>query len=82
MANGISPLEALRTSAYNGARFLKKDSDYGSLTRGKVADIVLLDANPLEEIGNTKKIHYLIKSNTAYSAPKLKALLDSAIKID
>ena len=82
VANGISPLEALRTSAYNGARFLKKDSDYGSITKGKVADIVLLDANPLEEIGNTEKIHYLIKNNTAYSAPKLKALLDSAIKID
>ncbi|WP_396637507.1 amidohydrolase family protein [Maribacter sp. R77961] len=79
---GISPLEALRTSAYNGAKFLKKDANYGTLKKGKVADIVVLDGNPLEQINNTEKIHYLIKNNNAYSAVALKALLKSALIVD
>ena len=82
VANGISPLEALRTSAYNGSKFLKKDDDYGTLEVDKIADIILLDNNPLEDITNTKKIHYLIKNNTAYSTKQLEELLESTIKTD
>ena len=75
---GISPLEALRTSAYNGAKFLKKDADYGTLKKGKIADIVVLNGNPLTQITNTQKIHYVIKNNTAYSAEQLEQILESA----
>jgi len=82
VANGISPLEALRTSAYNGSKFLKKDDDYGTLEVDKIADIILLDNNPLEDITNTKKIHYLIKNNTAYSTKQLEELLESTKKTD
>lgn len=74
---GISPLEALKTSAYNGARFLKKDTDYGSITPGKIADLVLLEANPLKHIGNTKKIGYVIVSNKIYTKEDLEGLLNS-----
>lgn len=72
---GIPPLDALKTSAYNGAKFLKKDTDYGSITSGKVADIVVLEGNPLEDISNTQSISYVIKNNKVHSKINLNALL-------
>ena len=58
---GLSPLEALKTSAYNGARFLKKENLKGSIEVGKHADLVILNSNPLENISNTKDIDLVIK---------------------
>lgn len=74
---GISPLEALKTSAYNGARFLKKDADYGNISKGKIADIVILEANPLADISNTQKIGYVVANGLVYTKEDLKALLKS-----
>lgn len=79
VANGISPLNALRTSAYNGAKFLKQEADYGAIEVGKISDLVLLDANPLENIKNTQKIHTVIKEGKTYSKEQLEALLETAI---
>jgi len=44
---GLSPAAALRTATWNPAEFLHVSRDYGSLEPGKVADLVVLDANPL-----------------------------------
>lgn len=81
VANGIPPLDALRTSAYNGSKFLKKEVNYGSLTEGKVSDIVILDANPIEDIKQTQNIHTVIKGNQTYSKEQLKELLEAAVVI-
>lgn len=78
VADGISPLDAIRTSAYNGAEFLQQDHDYGTLSEGKVADIVVLEANPLENIANTKRIFCLVKGDTVLLKTDLIALLESA----
>lgn len=72
---GISPLDALKASAYNGAKFLKKDSDYGSLQTGKLADIVILNQNPLENIQNTRDIFMVLKNGNSYSQEDLNKLL-------
>ena len=53
---GLTPMEALQTATYNPAKFLGLLSSLGTVERGKFADLVLLDANPLENISNTKKI--------------------------
>lgn len=79
VASGLSPLEALRTSAYNGSRFLKKKEDYGSITVGKISDIVLLNENPLKDITNTQTIHYLVNGNKVYDRKQLDEVLDSAV---
>ncbi len=76
---GITPLKALQNSAYKGAQFLRKDGDYGNLAKGKIADIVLLDANPLEDIKHTQNIAYVIKGNQVLDKQQLKALLASAV---
>ena len=80
VSNGISPLNALKTSAYNGSKFLQKDVDYGSIAKEKVADLVILDANPLEDIENTQKIYSVIKGGKAYSKEQLKALLEEVVQ--
>ncbi|MDB4292207.1 amidohydrolase family protein [Maribacter sp.] len=77
VVNGLSPLNALRTSAYNGAKFLKQE-DYGSITKGKMADLVLLDKNPLENIEHTQKIYSVIKEGKTYSKEELESLLEAS----
>ncbi|MEZ6097107.1 MAG: amidohydrolase family protein [Pirellulaceae bacterium] len=57
---GLSPTESLRTATINPAIFLGKTDSHGSIEPGKVADLVLLDANPLENIGSTRKIHAVV----------------------
>ena len=79
VANGISPLEALKTSAYNGSKFLKQETDFGSIEIGKVSDLVLLDANPLENIENTQKIHSVVKGKKVFSKKQLQELLEEAV---
>lgn len=57
---GLSPLEALQAATRNPAEFLGRLGLLGTVERGKIADLVLLDANPLEDIQNTLKIHAVI----------------------
>jgi imidazolonepropionase-like amidohydrolase len=57
---GLTPLEALQTATINAARFLGREKDLGTIEKGKLADLVLLDANPLADISNTKKINAVV----------------------
>jgi imidazolonepropionase-like amidohydrolase len=59
---GLSPMEALQTATLNPARFLGREKDFGSIAPGKLADLVLLDANPLEDIRNTTKINSVVSN--------------------
>jgi hypothetical protein len=53
---GLLPADALRSATIDAARFSGQDRDYGSIEVGKVADMILLDANPLADIRSTGKI--------------------------
>lgn len=79
VAKGISPLDALRTSTVNGSIFLDQTEDYGSISKGKVSDLVILDANPLENIENTQKIYTVIKGSQVFSKRDLQELLENSI---
>jgi imidazolonepropionase-like amidohydrolase len=57
---GLSPLEALQTSVANGPAFFGVSNNYGKVERGFTADLVLLNSNPLEDIGNTEDIYAII----------------------
>lgn len=71
VASGISPLEAIRIGTLNAARFLGKDRDMGSIEIGKIADMVLLDADPSIDINNAKAISLVIKSGMQIDRTKL-----------
>jgi hypothetical protein len=53
---GLSPIEALQTATRNPAQFLGRTRDLGTVAKGKLADLLLLDANPLDDIRNTRRI--------------------------
>jgi hypothetical protein len=57
---GLTPLQALQSATRNPAEFLGRLDSLGTVERGKIADLVLLDANPLEDINNVKKINAVV----------------------
>jgi imidazolonepropionase-like amidohydrolase len=75
VAAGFTPLEALQTATLNPARFLGMDDRLGTVTKGKLADLVLLDANPLDDIRNTQKIDAVIVNGRYLSRADLDRLL-------
>jgi imidazolonepropionase-like amidohydrolase/Tol biopolymer transport system component len=68
---GMSNLQALRCATINGAAYLGMDEEIGSLKVGKLADLVILDANPVSNIRNTEKIHQVMVNGRLYDAATL-----------
>jgi imidazolonepropionase-like amidohydrolase len=74
--SGLSPLAALRTATVNPARYLGRENDLGSITPGKIADLVLLSANPLEDITNTQKIETVLFQGHLLERDQLDRMLE------
>jgi len=62
VAGGIPPLRAIRIATLHGAIFLGRQDEMGSIQEGKLADLVLLSADPLADISNAQRIDLVIKS--------------------
>jgi imidazolonepropionase-like amidohydrolase len=75
---GLTPLEALQPATLNPARFLGKLDDLGTVEKGKLADLVILDANPLEDIHNTTKINAVIAQGKLLDRTDLDRLMREA----
>ena len=71
MQSGMSAHDALKISTILGAKGLGLDNDLGSLEKGKLADFIILDKNPLENIRNSNTIKYVIKNGRLYDASTL-----------
>jgi imidazolonepropionase-like amidohydrolase len=78
---GVTPLEALRTATLNPARFLNATDRFGSIERGKIADLVLLDANPLRDITATQRIHAVISNGRHLPRATLDVMLADVERI-
>ena len=63
---GMTPMQALATGTINPARALGLDRDLGTLEPGKLADLVVLDANPLDNIRNTTSVRYTVANGRVY----------------
>lgn len=68
---GLSPLQALRAATLTAASALKAGDDVGALEAGKLADIVVLDANPLLDVENVRKLRLVVKSGTVHDPESL-----------
>ena len=73
-ASGISPLEVLQMTTLNGAQFLNREATMGTVDENKNADLVLLDANPIESVANLGKISGLFLKGKYFSAAALAKL--------
>jgi Imidazolonepropionase and related amidohydrolases len=74
--SGLTPLQALQTATLNPARYLEREEELGTVEEGKLADLVLLDKNPLEDIRNTTSISAVILDGKLME----KQTLDQAVK--
>jgi imidazolonepropionase-like amidohydrolase len=63
---GLKPEEALRTATINAARMIGREKDLGSIEPGKLADLVILDADPLVDIRNVARIYRTLKGGVPY----------------
>jgi imidazolonepropionase-like amidohydrolase len=63
---GLKPADALRAATIEAARMLGRENDMGAIEEGRLADLVILDANPLEDIGNVRRLYRVIKGGVVY----------------
>lgn len=78
---GMSPMQALSTATINPATYLAMDGDLGSIETGKLADLVILDANPLIDIRNSDKISYVVLNGRVYESTTLQEVITGDRKL-
>jgi imidazolonepropionase-like amidohydrolase len=77
----MSNLDALKVATITGATALGLDQDLGSLQKGKLADMLILDKNPLENIRNSNSIQFVIKNGRMYEGNTLNETYPSQKKM-
>jgi imidazolonepropionase-like amidohydrolase len=73
--SGLTPLQALRAATISGAEFMGRADVSGSIAVGKLADVALLDENPLQSIDATRRIHSVILKGRLYRRDELDEML-------
>lgn len=68
---GLTPLQALQAATINAARMIGREKDLGTVERGKLADLLILDADPLSDIANVHQIYRVIKGGVVYDPAEL-----------
>jgi cytosine/adenosine deaminase-related metal-dependent hydrolase len=75
---GFSPLETLQAATLNPAVYFERSADFGTVEVGKIADLVLLEANPLEDIRNAERIAGVVRAGRYLDRHELDRLLSEA----
>lgn len=65
---GMTEMEALQVATVNGARYLGMEHQLGSIEQGKLADLIVLEGNPLENIRNTEHVTHTMVNGRLYEA--------------
>ena len=68
---GLAPRDALAAATMNAARMIGRDKDLGSVDAGKLADLLILDANPLDDIRAIRRIHRVVKGGVVHDPAHL-----------
>ena len=72
---GMSPFEALKSATYEPARYFDRLDSMGTVEAGRVADLVLLDADPLQDVRNTRRINVVVANGRLIDAAQRRTLL-------
>lgn len=75
---GLTPAEALSAATSGAATFLGREHDLGTIETGKIADLVLLDGSPLENIANTQRVNAVVRAGVYLDRRELDKLLTQA----
>jgi len=76
---GLTPLQVLQATTINGAKFLHREATMGTVEAGKNADLVLLDANPLQDVANLHKLAGVVRAGRYYPPAALHKLQAEAL---
>jgi hypothetical protein len=76
--NGLTPFQALQTATIHPAKYLGLEKEFGSIEQGKLADFILLNADPLVDINNTMKIAAVVMNGRLIARTELNLLLKQA----
>jgi len=69
---GLTPLQVLRSATVNGAKAMGTDRQLGVIAAGRLADLVILDADPLVDVNNLSRIDRVVKDGRAFPADELR----------
>jgi imidazolonepropionase-like amidohydrolase len=72
---GLTPMQSLQTATLNPAKFMGRTADLGTVEKGKLADLVILDADPLKDIANTQKIRGVVLAGRYFDRTALDRML-------
>ena len=72
---GMTPMQALKTATVNPARYLGMDADIGSIEPGKLADLLVVDGNPLEDIRVTDRVAYVVLNGRVFEGGTMNEIL-------
>jgi imidazolonepropionase-like amidohydrolase len=68
---GFSPMEAIRVATYNGAVYLGREKEIGSIATGKNADLVVMKGDPSKNIADIENVEIVFKDGVGYDSQKL-----------
>ncbi len=81
-SGGMTPLEVIRCATLNGSKIIGRPQDLGSIEPGKLADLVILDKNPLDDIHNTNTIRWVMKNGELFEGDTLNQLWPEQKKLE
>jgi Tol biopolymer transport system component len=81
-SGGMTPMEVLKCATVNGSKIVGRPDDLGSIEVGKLADLVIFDKNPLDDIHNTNTIHWVVKNGEVFEGDTLNQLWPEQKKLE
>lgn len=77
-AAGLTPAQVLTASTLGGARAMGREKDFGTVEKGKLADLLIVGADPLADVANLRKVRYVVRGGVVRSIAELSALATAA----